>query len=320
MSRNTGITILKLTLTGLLLYLFIHRTDFRGVLSALSQLSAGLIVTLACLNILGVLVSAYKWKMLLPDARFANLLVACFASYYIGLLLPGQIAQEAAKAYYLSLRNAPRMHRIAASVLVDKIVSILGLLVVGCIGLGLSETRLPASLILLFLISASITTGVLLATRVHWLYFAAHSFLLRLENRFPGQKRFFGALNRLLEAWHLYARNLRLLFSNIVVAIFYQFIGVLMFYLLSRELHLSIGFYDWSWIVGALTLALFLPLTIGGLGVREGTLIGILALYGYGSETAVALSLVAFSFVIMVAIIGAVLSFTIKVPTTKAVS
>ena len=66
------------------------------------------------------------------------------------------------------------------------------------------------------------------------------------------------------------------------------------FYLLSRGLQLHIGFFDWSLIVGALTLALFLPLTIGGLGVREGTLIGILGIYGYGSETAIAI-LTAFS-------------------------
>ena len=94
----------------------------------------------------------------------------------------------------------------------------------------------------------------------------------------------------------------------------YQFVAILFFYLLSRGLQLHIGFFDWSWIVGALTLALFLPLTIGGLGVREGTLIGILGIYGYGSETAIAVSLTAFSFVIMLAIIGAVLSFTIKAP------
>jgi uncharacterized membrane protein YbhN (UPF0104 family) len=68
----------------------------------------------------------------------------------------------------------------------------------------------------------------------------------------------------------------------------------------------------------SLTLALFLPLTIGGLGVREGTLIGILALYGYEKETAIAVSFIAFSFVIMLAIIGASLSFTIR-PPRKAV-
>jgi hypothetical protein len=319
MSRNAGITTLKLALTGLLLYLFIHRTDFRGVLSALSQLSYKLIIVLACLNILGVFISAYKWRMLLPEARFMNLLVACFASYYIGLLLPGQLAQEAAKAYYLSLSKSQRMHLIAASVLVDKIVSILGLLLVGCFGLMFSKARLPASLTALFVVSASATTAALFAARIDWLYSAARRFLSRVQTRFPNWQRILGGLSRLLEAWHIYARNLPLLAGNIMVAVLYQFIGVLMFYLLSRELHLSIGFYDWSWIVGALTLALFLPLTVGGLGIREGTLIGILALYGYGSETAVALSLVAFSFVIMVAIIGAALSFTIKVTPRAAI-
>jgi glycosyltransferase 2 family protein len=314
MSRKAGITALKVAMTGLLLYLFIHRTDFHGVMAALSKLGIGLIVALACLNVLGVFISAYKWGMLLPDAKFTGLLVACFASYYIALLLPGQVAQEAAKAYYLSLWKAQRLHLIAASVVVDKIISIIGLLIVGCIGLAFGETRLPPSLTGLFLISIVFATVALFSLRAHWIYSRTCRFLAGLENRFPKHKRVLGGLSRLFEAWHIYSKNLRLLAGNVVVAVSYQFVGVLMFYLLSRELKLTIGFFDWSWIVGALTLALLLPLTIGGLGIREGTLISILGLYGYSSETAIALSLVAFSFVIMVAIIGALLSFVVKVP------
>jgi uncharacterized membrane protein YbhN (UPF0104 family) len=66
--------------------------------------------------------------------------------------------------------------------------------------------------------------------------------------------------------------------------------------------------------VGALTLALFLPLTVGGLGVREGTLIGLLGMFGCSSEIAIALSLTAFSFYVMLAVVGGVLSFAIKAP------
>jgi hypothetical protein len=314
MRRNAGITALKVAVTGVLLYLFFRRTDFHGVLAALSRLSVGLIVVLACLNVLGVFISAYKWRMLLPDGKFARLLVACFASYYIALLLPGQVAQEAAKAYYLSLGKTHRLHLIAASVVVDKIVSIIGLLIVGCIGLAFCGSRLPLSLTGLFVSSTLLAMLALFLLRVHWIYSRTGRCLAWLEGRFPNQTRIMGGLVRLFEAWHIYSKNLPLLAGNIFVAVIYQFVGVLMFYLLSRELQLAVGFFDWSWIVGALTLALFLPLTIGGLGVREGTLIGILGLYGYGSETAIALSLIAFSFVLMVAIIGGVLSFTVKVP------
>jgi len=314
MLRSISITALKIALTVLLLYLFISQTDLSGIVAVLSRLSSGLIVALALLNILGVFISAYKWRMLLPEAKFSGLAVACFASYYFALLLPGQLAQEAAKAYHLSMGQSPKIHLIAASVVVDKIVSIIGLLVVGCIGLALSETRLPQSLTWLFVVSGLMAILSLFSLRAVWVYSRACRFLARLGVLFPRQERILNGFSGLFEAWHVYSRNLPLLTSNILVAVLYQFVGVLMFYLLSRGLQLPIGFFDWSWIVGALTLALFLPLTIGGLGVREGTLIGILGMYGCGSETAIALSLMAFSFVIMLAMIGAVLSFTIKAP------
>jgi uncharacterized protein (TIRG00374 family) len=312
MFRSINIAALKIIITIILLYLFIRRTDFSGVIAALSHLSSGVIIALAVLNLLGVVISALKWRMLLPEASFVGLAIACFASYYIGLLLPGQFAQEAAKAYYLSLGQSPRMHRIAASVVVDKIISIIGLLVVGCIGLSLSETRLPRSLTWLFVVSGLLAIMLLFSLRVRWLYSRAGRYLIGLGTWLPRQEKFFSGGGRVIEAWHLYSKNLSVLAGNVILAVLYQFVGVLMFYLLSRGLDLPIGFFDWSWIVGALTLALFLPLTIGGLGVREGTLIGILALYGYQKETAVALSLVAFSFVLMLAIIGAGLSLTVK--------
>jgi uncharacterized membrane protein YbhN (UPF0104 family) len=314
MLRSISIKALKIALTVLLLYLFLRRTDLRGIVAVLSRLSFGLIVALAALNILGVFISAYKWRMLLPEARFSGLAAACFASYYIALLLPGQLAQEAAKVYYLSLGQSPKMHRIAASVVIDKIVSIIGLLVVGCFGLALSETRLPQSLTWLFVISGLMAILSLFSLRAVWVYSRACRFLARLGVLLPTQERILNGFSGLFAAWHVYSRNLPLLTRNILVAVLYQFVGVLMFYLLSRELQLPIGFFDWSWIVGALTLALFLPLTIGGLGVREGTLVGILGIYGCRSETAIAVSLTAFSFVIMLAMIGAGLTFTIKVP------
>jgi len=308
MSRAAALAVLKIVVTAILLYLFIRRTDFAGVAAALSQLSLGLIITLTFLNVTGLLISAYKWHMLLPESRFKGLVVACFASYYIGLLLPGQFAQEAAKAYYLSLGESPRMHRIAASVVVDKIISIIGLLVVGCVGLACSSTLLPRALAWLFLTFTLLAIMMLFSMRVTWLYSLACRYLGYLSAWLPTRQKFFGGGSRVLDAWHNYSKNIPLLVGNILVAILYQVIGVSMFYFLSRGLQVPIGFFDWSWIVGSLTLALFLPLTIGGLGVREGTLIGVLAMFGYPKETAVALSMVAFSFVLMLAIIGAALS------------
>lgn len=312
--RSISITGLKIALTVLLLYLFMRRTDFRGVVSALSRLSFEFLIGVALLTVMGVFISAYKWRMLLPGAKFGGLAAACFVSYYFALLLPGQLAQEAAKGYYLSRGPSPKMHQIAASVVVDKIISIIGLLIVGCIGLALSETQLPQSLTWFFVVFGIVATLSLFSLRTPWAYSQACRVLARLGVLLPRLEKIFKAGSRLFEAWHVYSKNLPLLAGNVLVAILYQFLCVLMFYLLSRGLQLPIGFFDWAWIMGALTMALFLPLTIAGFGVREGTLISLLGMFGCKSESAIAMSLTGFSYSLMLAIIGAVLFFTIKKP------
>jgi uncharacterized protein (TIRG00374 family) len=299
-----AITILKFGLSGLLLYIFLRRTDFSGIISALSHFSFGLIACLTVLNIGAVFVTAWKWRLLLPEARFARLAAACFASYYVALLLPGQVAQEGAKAYYVSRERSLSRAKLAASLLVDKMASIIGLLLVGGVGLFLSQKRLPASLTALFVIVAVATLIGMFSLRLPAIYSWARGLCDSMGRRWPKQQRLALGLRHLFEAWHLYSRNLSVLAVNIVLSAAYQLVGVVMFYLVSRDLNVVVGFFDWSWITAGLTLALFLPLTIGGLGIREGALIGILQLYGYGAETAVAISLTAFSFLLMLAAIG----------------
>jgi uncharacterized protein (TIRG00374 family) len=307
------IAVLKVVFSGVLLVLFLRRTDLSRIRALLSELPPDLILTLCLLNIGAVFISAWKWRMLLPSASYGRLAVACFASYYVGLLLPGQLAQEGAKAYYLARGRSFGVAKVAASVLVDKIAGTVGLLLVACLGLALSQGHLPTSLKGVF---AAVTVAALVglfSLRIAGVYAwlrRATDYVARL---FPTHQRIAGGLRGVFEAWHLYSRNMPLLIANIVLSAIYQLIGVLMFSLLARELNVSIGFFDWSWIVGALTVALFLPITIGGLGIREGTLIGILTTYGYSKETAVAISLTAFSFVIMLAVIGLILSLSVRV-------
>ena len=308
MSKKTSVLVLKIAVTLLLLYLIFSRTNFSAVLAAISHFSVGLIVTLALLNVAGVYVSALKWKMLLPEAKLKDLAAACFVSYYFALLLPGQIAQEGAKAYYLDRQSSSKRHRIASSILVDKIVSIVGLLFVGSIGATFSQKRLPFILIALFFVSTAVAILFLFSLRASWIYAAASRWLARASAVMPRGRRIFRACGDTLGSWHSYTGNLSLLFENLLFGIVYQLIGILMFYLLARSLHLAISFFDWSWIVAALSLAILLPFTIGGLGIREGTLIGLLQFYGTKTETAVGISLTMFFLMIVLAAIGAAMA------------
>jgi glycosyltransferase 2 family protein len=251
--------------------------------------------------------AAYKWHMLLPQARFAGLLGACLASNYVALLLPGQLAQEAAKAYFLRGPEAPKMSLIATSVVIDKILSLFGLLVVGIIGIALSAQTRYTPLAWIFAGFAIVALVVFFSLLLEPPYMLMRRWLISLSRGGPRWAKAADWLLEVVDAWHMYSRDPFLIGRNVAFAIAYHLLGAASFYLLSIAMHQPIGFADWCWITGVLTIALTLPLTIGGLGIREGTLIGILGTFGYSTEDAIAVSLVAFAFVLMLAVLGAVI-------------
>lgn len=308
--KNWLWVLLKLALSVVLLIFFVSRVDLGQILQKLSDISLGLFLILLILNVAGVYLNAYKWRMLLPDARIIELLRACFASYYYSLLLPGQLVQEAAKAYSLGQVGAISMHKIAASVVVDKVASILGLLIVSLVGLAMSSIQLSQFVWIFFLSGCVVASVALFILRWDTALKITNKICDQLESRYAYFGFVFSGIKRIVGAWQEYSGNPGMLGRNVLLSVCYQLTGVIMFYLISIELQLQIGFFDWCWVIGVLTLALFLPLTIGGLGVREGTLIGVLGLLGCSKEVALVISLLAFGFTILLAILGFIFVYT----------
>jgi len=67
--------------------------------------------------------------------------------------------------------------------------------------------------------------------------------------------------------------------------------GILIFYLFAHSLELPLSLFNIAWIRACVVLVTMLPLSIAGLGIREGTLAVILAPYGVALEEAMALSI-----------------------------
>ena len=300
------IAIVKLAITALLVWLLLQGTEIAGVLRVLSGLGLASIVALGALNIAGVMLAAYKWRLLLPQMRFADLLGACLAAYYVALLLPGQLAQEAAKAYFLRGPDAPKASVIVTSVAVDKILSIVGLLLVGIFGIALSPQTRYAPLAWVFAGFAVCAMVLLLSLRLEHPYTLVRGWLDRWSRRGPKWAKAADVLREVVVAWHSFTRDPALIGSNIALAIAYQLLGAFIFYILSAAMNLPVAFADWCWITAALTIVLILPITIGGLGIRDGTLIGLLGAFGYRTEDAIAVSVVAFGFGLMLAVFGAI--------------
>src|SRR4051812_47649300 len=182
-SRLSG-WLARAAISLLIITWLVYRIDLASVWSTVRTLDTRLYLTLVGLYGLGVVAAGVKWRLLLPHQSLGSLIKATLIGQFYAVLLPGQIASEAMKAYRLG-QGRRDAEQVAASVIVDKITGLLALMLLGFLGLYVARPSIPGliidSLFTLFLV------GVVTLFALRWNAF--HEWLqqlaLRSEERVP---------------------------------------------------------------------------------------------------------------------------------------
>lgn len=295
---------LKVAAPAALLLLLFWRTDFRAIVNTLSALTFGNWLLNLFWFFCGALIAAAKWKLLLPDQPFSALLKLTFIGQYYAMLLPGQVAGEAVKAYRLG-KGRQDAEQIAASVMIDRITGFVGLLAVALVGVSLNSTGVRQQVFIALVLAMAALLAFLFTFHLPWWARITEA----MGNRGPRAVRISGQLHRFLIAWKSYAQSPLLMLASVLLGACFQLIAVWINYQIGRELGLQIAISDWCWIFAVVSIVTALPFTIGGLGLREGSFVGSLALLGIAPEKAMGLSFAIFSLLLAGAAIGGVLDW-----------
>ena len=295
---------LKVAMTAALLGLLFWRTDFRAIINTLGALTFGNWLLNLFWLLCGTLIAAAKWKLLLPDQRFGALLRLTFIGQYYAMLLPGQVAGEAVKAYRLS-KGRHNAEQIAASVIIDRITGFLGLLAVAVGGVALNSTGVRQQIFTALILAIAALLGLLFTFHLPWWTRITQA----MGNRGPRAVRISGQLHRFLTAWKAYAQSPLLILASVLLGACFQLIAIWINYQIGRELGLDVAISDWCWVFAVVSIVTALPFTLGGLGLREGSFMGSLALLGIASEKAMGLSFAVFRLILAGAAVGGVLDW-----------
>jgi uncharacterized membrane protein YbhN (UPF0104 family) len=79
--------------------------------------------------------------------------------------------------------------------------------------------------------------------------------------------------------------------------------------LICMALSIEVSFVQLMWVVPVVSLLQSLPISIAGIGVREGAYVYLLQLQGVPGESALALSLTVFGIQVLIALAGGLLQF-----------
>lgn len=296
-----GISIVLLAL----LFKFQH-VDVKRFLENIKAADKFLLFLAFWVNFLLYTLCLLRWKMLLKafgfHLPFKRITISFAGGLFFSSLLPSTIGGDLIRSIDLAA-HTNRAREVVATVFLDRLSGCIGLVIVAVAALFFGWKYAQDRVVLL---SVGIITAIMLAV------------LLVLFNNF-----IFSKLNKILNSYHAgrmterlknlhqeiyhFRRHKKLLFANILLSIFIQIGSPLAFYVTALSLGQKLNFayfFIFLPIIGAITL---LPISIGGLGVRENSTVFFFAKAGMAKDLASAMSFLNSIFILVLAAIGGII-------------
>jgi len=290
----------SLTIITLLL---IYKTSPQEVIASFQGVVFPWIVLSFSLHAFGLIISAIRWQILILAQGDHVPLGFLIKSYLVGTFfnnfLPTRFGGDVIRIWDSS-RYSRSLAKSSATILVERLSGIFILLVFVLVA-SLIRLDMAAQLPMIWGALFLGTVGLLLII----IFFLPISQKLIRSLPAPGKIEVFK--QKIIE-FQKAGHNFRKHQSKLALALFWAFLlqinVVLHYYLIGLALKISIPFLDYFIFVPIVLLILTIPVTINGLGLREGAYIEIFTYYGLSASVAFAFSLIDVIFMLILGIIG----------------
>lgn len=260
-------------------------------------LAAGLAATA-----LGIVLSAFRWQAVLAalglHARVHRLLNHYLAGLFVGNFLPSTIGGDVLRVARQSADNGDRPSTFA-SVVLERLTGWLVLPLITLSAFVINPGLRTLGTATAVATAMSVVTLVLLCGL---LFAAGHPKVGGRLATSEGWQRFLGAVHLGLDRFR---RHPAAVVNVLVVGFAYQLAVVGSAYLAAQALGLDVGPTAILAFMPAVAIAQVLPISIGGLGVREGAFVLFLHPLGVQRGEAIALGLLFYGMNLAVSLLGA---------------
>jgi uncharacterized membrane protein YbhN (UPF0104 family) len=264
---------LKITVSGLLLTFVLRKVGPENILSHLRAMDLRFFFLSSLIYLLTIVLAAFRWRAVLQGTQpFRKLLSFCLIGSFFNHFLPGAVGGDALKTYYL-YKDTGQGGSSFGSVFMDRYIGYFALLSVGLASGFIAFRDLS-------------TFGLQWLTPALFLLFLAGSLLffgLRIGRRFASLADFYDFFHRTLE-------NRPAVAVAFLLSIAIQALTVLEVYLISLGLNQRPPFATLFVFVPLISTVMAVPISISGLGLREGAFVLLFSLNGIPAEASTAIS------------------------------
>ena len=289
---------------SLLIFLF-KRANIGNVWDVMRSMDFMIFIVVVFLYTVSQIVSTYRWSLFLPHAGIHMPFLKLVSLYYIGMFfnifLPTAIGGDVVKSYYLYKLSGKGGDSLA-SVFLDRFTGFFALVTIALVSLifgynYVKDTYAPLFIILLATLFFS-------ASLIIWNR-SLHNWALVIT----GKIKLFG-INEKIESFYnaimLYKGEPVVLLKAFGVSFIIQFMSITIFYLISKGLDMTVSIgYFFLFVPIAVTISM-IPISLSGLGLREGAFVYLFTKVGATDAQALTVSLASFAVTVLLGLIGGI--------------
>jgi len=290
---------LKLLVTGVSVYWLLTLTDLRVAWQSITAVPVLIIFLAVCIMLAGFVAGSFRWWLLLRHTASTIQYRKILPSYYLGIffnnILPTTMGGDVIRTLHLSLRGiSPKA--LIGSAIIDRVIGLFTILALGFVCIGLSSEIVVRKSDRLVLVGV----GALVAAGI-WVLFNARflGLIQRLAAAYQ-HTRIRKFLLETIQLCHSYKSAHAQLLAAAGLTVLMQSAVIFSYYMLGKAVGITLPLFTYFGIIPLVFLAGAIPISLGGIGVREGALVGLLVAIGVNTHLAVALSFL-FLFVLLVA-------------------
>lgn len=289
--------LIKTGITLLIFYLIFQSIDIEKFVYTLSKANGLFLLFGLLFQYLSTVLASYRWHLIMQTLRYGLPFGFFYKSYFkatfFNQALPSTIGGDAIRVLDL-IGVKKNKKRAFFDVLIDRLLGLLGLLILSLFANLIQPNLLPKAIH--FLIIVLSLGGI--AGLVVLLNLSRIEFLKRL--------RFLKLFYDISLRFRIILRKKRRLATQTSLSVLVHFLAIVSFYMIAISISSKIEFTLFLVIIPAVLLISIIPISLAGWGVRESAMIGLFILVGADKEKILSVSILYGIILVLIGIYGAV--------------
>jgi len=315
-------TVLKAAISAALIAYLIRSVDLREVWQIVRAADWAILSFAFCMFYVGYAITAARWRTLLRalgnTSDYWFLVRSFMVAVFFNNFLPSTIGGDAMRMYD-SWRSGSTKSQAVAAVVMDRFMGLTALLAFAVVALAFGKHGSIHDSDVAVVVAVMACGAVMLLLSIMLLPRSFSGWLERVSSRLPaGLSKLSEAVTRSLRAF----RNQRAaLMLALLLSFLLQANVVLYHWIVASALGLSVSLMAFFLIVPIAIVVMMIPVSINGIGVREGLFVLLLGVHGVPQAEGLAYAWVIYALLLLQGLIGGVVfAFRRDVRTTDAVS